>query len=74
MKETGSRLDRGWREPLSTTILITKCISYATLPEQIIMAIFVFKPALKWGDLQRIKRSATWNFQNAMQGLDQLRE
>jgi len=38
------------------------------------MAIFVFKPALKFGDLQRIKKAQPGIFRIAMQGLGQLRK
>jgi hypothetical protein len=38
------------------------------------MAIFVFKPALKLGDLQRIKEAQPGIFRIAMLGLNQLRE
>jgi hypothetical protein len=38
------------------------------------MAIFVFKPALKFGDLQRIKKAQFGIFRIAMQGLGQLRK
>jgi hypothetical protein len=38
------------------------------------MAIFVFKPALKLGDLQRIKKAQPGIFRIAMPGLGQLRK
>jgi hypothetical protein len=38
------------------------------------MAIFVFKPALKFGDLQRIKKAQPRVFRIAMQVLGQLKK